>query len=58
MKLETLETLKDEELQGVIARSKDLLEQRDRQRKDKALEEAREILANVKQITLDTPLRE
>ena len=45
MKLETLETLKDEELQGVIARSKDLLEQRDRQRKDKALEEAREILA-------------
>ena len=45
MKQETLETLSDGELQGVIARCNELLKQRDRQRKDKALEEARAILA-------------
>ena len=45
MKLETLTDLKDDELQAVIARSNELLGERDRQRKDKALEEARAILA-------------
>lgn len=45
MKLDTLNELKDEELQAVIARSDELLKQRDRERKDKAMEEARAILA-------------
>lgn len=45
MKLETLNDLKDEELQGIIARSNELLKERDRQRKAKALEDARAILA-------------
>lgn len=45
MKLDSLTDLKDEELQGVIARSNELLKDRDRQRKEKAVEEARAILA-------------
>jgi hypothetical protein len=45
VKLDSLIDLKDEELQAVIARSSELLKERDRQRKDKALEEARAILA-------------
>lgn len=45
MKLDTLNDLKDEELQAVIARSDELLKQRDRERKDKAMENARAILA-------------
>ena len=47
MKLDTLDALKDEELQTVINRSNELLQERDRQRKDKALEEARVLLASV-----------
>jgi hypothetical protein len=45
VKLETLNDLKDDELQAVIDRSNELLQERDRHRKDKALEEARAILA-------------
>ena len=45
MKLDSLNDLKDEELQAVIGRSNELLKERDRQRKDKAVEEARAILA-------------
>jgi H-NS histone family len=45
VKTETLETLSDEELQGVIARCNELLKERDRRRKDEALEQARAILA-------------
>ena len=45
MKLDTLETLNDEELQAVIARSDELLKERDRQRKNEAVEKARAILA-------------
>jgi hypothetical protein len=45
VKLEMLNDLKDEELQAVIGRANELLQERDRQRKDKALEEARAILA-------------
>ena len=45
MKLDTLNELKDEELQAVIARSDELLKQRDRERKEKALEDAKAILA-------------
>jgi len=45
VKLDSLNDLKDEELQGVIARSNELLQERDRQRKEKAVEEARAILA-------------
>jgi hypothetical protein len=44
MKLETLETLKDDELRAVIGRAQELLKQHDRERKDKALEDARAIL--------------
>jgi hypothetical protein len=47
VKLDSLSDLKDDELQGVIARSNELLKERDRQRKEKALEEARTILAGV-----------
>ena len=47
MKLDTLDTLNDAELQAVIERSKQLLDERDRQRKEKALEEARALLASV-----------
>lgn len=46
MKIDTLDALKDEELQAVIARSDELLKQRDRERKDKAMEDARAILAS------------
>ena len=45
MKTETLEALNDEELQSVIARCNELLKARDRERKDKALEQAKAILA-------------
>jgi DNA-binding protein H-NS len=47
MKLDTLEALGDDDLRAVIARSNELLAQRDRQRKDKALEQARATLAAV-----------
>ena len=47
MKMETLETLKDEELRAVIDRANELLSERDRQRKDKAMGEARALLASV-----------
>jgi DNA-binding protein H-NS len=43
--LDSLEKCGDAELQAVIARCNELLKERDRQRKDKALEEARAILA-------------
>src|SRR5664279_3895377 len=43
--LDSLEKLADDELQAVIDRSNELLKERDRQRKDKALEQARAILA-------------
>ncbi len=45
MKLETLEALKDDELRAVIGRAEELLKQHDRERKGKALEDARAILA-------------
>jgi len=44
MTLDSLEKLGDDELQAVIDRSNELLKERDRQRKDKALEQARAIL--------------
>jgi DNA-binding protein H-NS len=44
MKLETLDVLKDEDLRAVIGRAEELLKQHDRERKDKALEDARVIL--------------
>jgi len=46
MKLDTLETLKDDELRAVIARAEELLKQHDRERKAKALEDARAILVS------------
>jgi hypothetical protein len=45
MKLDMLDSLKDDELKAVIARCNDLLKAHDRERKDKALEEAGAILA-------------
>jgi hypothetical protein len=45
VKLDSLNDLKDDELQAVIGRSNELLSERDRQRKEKAVEEARAILA-------------
>jgi hypothetical protein len=45
MKLELLDSLQDDELKAVIARCNDLLKAHDRERKDKALEEAGAILA-------------
>jgi hypothetical protein len=45
MTLDSLDALKDEELQAVIERSQELLKERDRARKDKAVEDARGILA-------------
>jgi DNA-binding protein H-NS len=45
MKLETLDNLNDADLQAVITRAGDLLKQRDCDRKDKAKEDARAILA-------------
>ena len=47
MKLDSLEGLKDDELQAVIGKSNELLQERDRQRKDKALGEARALLESV-----------
>jgi DNA-binding protein H-NS len=47
MNLDLLEKLADDDLRAVIARSNELLAQRDRQRKDKALEQARATLAAV-----------
>jgi hypothetical protein len=44
MKLETLDTLKDDDLRGIIGRAEELLGQHDRERKDKALLDARSIL--------------
>jgi DNA-binding protein H-NS len=44
---DSLEKLGDDELQAIISRSNGLLTQRDRQRKDKALEQARTLLASV-----------
>lgn len=45
LKADLLNDFKDEELQAVIDRANELLKERDRQRKDKALDEARAILA-------------
>jgi hypothetical protein len=42
-----LESLSDEELREVIARSEDLLKERDRDRKEHALVEARTLLSSV-----------
>ena len=47
MTLDSLDSLKDEELQAVIERSQHLLKERDKARKDKAVEDARGILAAV-----------
>jgi len=44
LKADLLNDLPDEELQAVIGRCNELLKQRDRQRKDEALEKARAIL--------------
>lgn len=44
--LELLETLKDDELQAVIGRATELLKQHERERKAKALDDARAILAS------------
>lgn len=46
MKLETLTALSDEELRAVIGRAEELLKCHDRERKEKALEDARSILAS------------
>jgi hypothetical protein len=45
MTLESLETLNDEQLMALIARAGALLKQHDRERKDRALADARSILA-------------
>lgn len=45
--LEELNGLKDQELSSVIAHSKELLDQRDRQRKKDALEQAKKLLSSV-----------
>ncbi len=45
MKPDSLNELSDDELKAVIGRANELLKERDRQRKDKAVEEARAILA-------------
>jgi hypothetical protein len=45
MKLETLDALMDEDLRAIGDRVEELLNQHDRERKDKALEDARAILA-------------
>ena len=47
MKIDTLDGLNDSELETVIARSQELLKQRDEERKAKALSEARALLASV-----------
>jgi hypothetical protein len=55
MTLDSLEALSDEQLTAVIARAGELLKQHDRQRKEKALTDARAILAaaglNMKNVT-------
>jgi hypothetical protein len=43
--LESLETLNNEQLQAIITRAGELLKQHDRERKEKALADARTILA-------------
>jgi hypothetical protein len=45
LKEDSLNELPDDELRTIITRCNELLEQRDRQRKDEALEKARAILA-------------
>jgi hypothetical protein len=45
MKLESLETLNDDELRAIISRCNELVAQHDRDRKAKAMEQARAILA-------------
>ena len=45
MKLDTLEGFSDGELQAVISRAQELLKQHDTERKEKALSEARALLA-------------
>jgi len=47
LKLDSLNDLPDNELQAVIGRSNELLQERDRQRKEKALEQARTLLESV-----------
>ena len=47
MTLDSLEKLADDELRAVIDRSNELLKERDGQRKEKALEQARAILSGV-----------
>jgi hypothetical protein len=44
MKLESLDTLKDDDLCAIIGRAEELLTQHDRERKEKALLDARSIL--------------
>ena len=46
MKLDTLGGLEDGDLRAIVARCEELLAQHDRERKDKALEDARAILAS------------
>jgi DNA-binding protein H-NS len=46
MRLETLDALKDDDLRAIIGRSEELLKQHDEERKQKALEDARAILAS------------
>lgn len=46
LKADLLNDLNDNDLQAVIDRANELLNERDRQRKEKALEEARAILAS------------
>jgi DNA-binding protein H-NS len=46
MTVESVETLSDEQLQAVITRAGELLRQHDRERKEKALADARAILAS------------
>ena len=47
MKLDSLESLNDDDLRAVIARADALLKARDTERKDKAMCEARTLLASV-----------
>lgn len=47
MRLDTLEGLEDADLRAVIARAQELLEQHDRERKAKALSDARALLESV-----------
>jgi len=47
MKTEMLDTLNDDELREIIARSQELLKQHDRERKERALAEARSLLSSV-----------